>query len=382
MDAVYATAAAKYATRFTCPVFVSRSWIQSIANFPLISTISAELLANSEFIFVLHKDDLLIYDSALYAAALGRATPIYANEVYILFHIRSSEDIHDDIKAVYIKAAENFNKHIENKNYKTRFCAYVGDRTVLTETFFGRLIYVDSVDISVSPHIMSKGHWEQHVTRFLTDNLHNGDSFIDVGANCGYFTILAAHIVGQDGFVLGIEPQEKLAQMVKKSLSINGFERFSRIENCAVSAGHGEMKLSYKGDYLGDASLISFGDKETAYDIVKTEKLDDLVLRIESEVGRQIRPNLIKIDAEGFEESIWSGAHTILSGSPLKVIMEFSPLKYHKIGVDPGAFLDRIVSDGFAIHELLSDGKAIPISPKKREYIITKSDFTDLVLIR
>lgn len=382
MDDVFATAAAKYATRFTCPVFVSRSWIQSIANFPLISTISAELLANREFIFVLHKDDLLITDSAIYAAVLGRATPIYANEVYVLFHIRSSEDVHDDIKIVYIKAAESFNKQIKNKIDKTGFCTYVGDRTVLTETVFGRLIYVDSSDISISPHIMSKGYWEQHVTRFVTDNLHNGDSFIDVGANCGYFTILAAHIVGQDGFVLGIEPQQRLSQMAKKSLSINGFERFSRIENCAVSAEKAVMRLSYIGDYLGSASLISFGDKETAYDIVKSEKLDDLVLRIESETGRQIRPSLIKIDAEGFEESIWSGARTILSGSPLKVIMEFSPLKYRKIGVDPAAFLDRILSDGFAIHELLSDGKAIPISPEQREYILTKYDFTDLVLIK
>jgi methyltransferase, FkbM family len=382
MKDVFAVEAASYITTFTCPVFVSRSWPQSIANLPLISKIPTDLLANGEFVFVLHKDDLCINDFAIYAAALGRATPAYANEVYVLFDIRASEHDHDDIKSLYIKAADMSNKQISNESTKTNFCTYIGDRTVLTETVFGSLIYVDSSDISVSPHIMRNGLWEQHVTRFITENLHNGDSFIDIGANCGYFTILAAHIVGPDGFVLGIEPQHRLSQLVRKSLSINGFERFSKIENCAVSAEHGEMRLSYIGDYLGSASLISHGDKETTCEIVKSEPLEDLVLRIESEIGSKIRPRFIKIDAEGFEESIWLGARSILDSSPLNIIMEFSPLKYREIGVDPAAFLDRIIADGFIIHELRADGKAIRISPEQREYILNKSDFTDLVLIK
>jgi FkbM family methyltransferase len=378
----FATETAGHANGFPGPTFVSRSWPERVDGMAPIDRISSRLLGTGEFLFAMHKDDVCADDFAVYAAILGRATVAFANEVYVLFHVRAAEHDRNDVKSLYIRAAEARSSIPQTQPRNGHFCTYIGNNTLLTETYFGRKIYIDSSDISVTPHIAYEGRWEQHVTEFVIQNLRPGDIFVDIGANCGFFTVLASHVVGPAGFVLAIEPQKGLADLIRKTLLINGFDAFAKVKNLAVAAERGEMKLSHAADYLGSASLISFGTQETKVDTVQVEPLDDVISRLEVEIGRTVRPRMIKIDVEGFEPSVWHGSRSVLRRSPLTVILEFSPDKYRQIGIDPADFLDEIVATGFTVHELASDGRAIRVGAKQRTEIMTKPDFTDLVLTK
>lgn len=70
---------------------------------------------------------------------------------------------------------------------RTRQVWYVGKNTLLTETWFRRRIYLDSMDTSLTPTIARSGKWEPPVTDFLHSELKRGDLFMDIGPNCGFF---------------------------------------------------------------------------------------------------------------------------------------------------------------------------------------------------
>src|SRR6187431_1098616 len=95
------------------------------------------------------------------------------------------------IGSVFRRAERIANEgQVQPPQEKPRFCQYMGNNTLLTETYFGRKIYLDSEDLSLTPHIAYEGRWEPWVTEFFVREVGQGDVFIDIGANCGFFSIL------------------------------------------------------------------------------------------------------------------------------------------------------------------------------------------------
>src|SRR5579871_4793090 len=68
---------------------------------------------------------------------------------------------------------------------------YLGDHTLLIQTVFGHVMYVDSRDLSLTPHLFRQGYWELDVTRFFLGVVKPGMRVVEVGANVGYYTLLA-----------------------------------------------------------------------------------------------------------------------------------------------------------------------------------------------
>ena len=98
---------------------------------------------------------------------------------------------------------------------------YCGDHTALATAKWGDLIYVDTRDLSLAPHIMMFGDWEPWVTNCMADILqHNkGCTFYDVGANFGWFSLLAARLGAAR--VFAFEPNPRLAELFLKTMSVN-----------------------------------------------------------------------------------------------------------------------------------------------------------------
>src|SRR5258708_38672807 len=67
---------------------------------------------------------------------------------------------------------------------------YLGDHTLLTRTIFGHAIYLDSRDLSLTPHLFLQGYWEPEVTRFFLRIVKPRMHVVEVGANVGYYTLL------------------------------------------------------------------------------------------------------------------------------------------------------------------------------------------------
>ena len=77
-------------------------------------------------------------------------------------------------------------------------------------------------DQFVSRRIREEGIWEPYETSLLLSMLRPGDVFVDVGANIGYFSVLAASVVGDDGAVFAFEPDPDNFRLLRRNVALNG----------------------------------------------------------------------------------------------------------------------------------------------------------------
>lgn len=147
------------------------------------------------------------------------------------------------------------------------------------------------------------GASEVPVQGALVDHLAKGDVFYDIGANTGFFSLLAADRVGADGAVYAFEPVTENAEVVQKNANNNRFPHL-QVFRVAVGRNGGEAELLLS-DWDGGAALASSSVKSP--DICGSRKvtvapLDDLVRK------EKLRPpTLIKIDVEGVELEVLEG---------------------------------------------------------------------------
>lgn len=165
-----------------------------------------------------------------------------------------------------------------------------------------------------------------------------GDTVVDVGANKGDFTLLAADLVGVHGSVLSFEPNSTNLYWLHKSV-----ERSNRsnavIYDYALSDAEGTTNL-HLGDTSGTHSLIAcMGSRSTGTETVQTRTLDSVLN------GK--RADIIKIDVEGAEVATLKGSSNTL-GSARAVLVDIHPA----LGVNPSEVCALLNESGFSLYEL------------------------------
>ena len=97
-------------------------------------------------------------------------------------------------------------------------------------------MYVRLNDQFIGAAIARDKQYEPHVTRALRDTLGRGATFIDVGANIGYFALLAAKIVGPAGRVVAFEPNPANCDLLRRSIEANQFGTITLHQNAVAEA--------------------------------------------------------------------------------------------------------------------------------------------------
>src|SRR5688572_23436882 len=87
--------------------------------------------------------------------------------------------------------------------------AYMGDNTAIVRVLGKYIMWVDTTDIGITPHLSLNGYWESWITLAMARVLQPGWTCIDVGANHGYYTLIMADAVGPSGKVISIEPNPR-----------------------------------------------------------------------------------------------------------------------------------------------------------------------------
>jgi len=209
-------------------------------------------------------------------------------------------------------------------------------------TVMGHRMYVDRKD-SLSLAIF--GIYEPETTQLLEANLRPGDVVIDVGANIGWFTLLAARCVGDQGKVYAFEPDPSNFEILSKNVALNGYKNVVP-EQKAVSSSAGWVDLFLDEANLGGHSTIP---NENSKKLVRVEsiRLDDYPPII----GREI--NLIKMDVEGGEGNVLRGMPNLVGRNQrLSIITEFTPHSLAQSGYPPSEFLQTLTDFGFSIYEI------------------------------
>lgn len=215
----------------------------------------------------------------------------------------------------------------------------LSDDMVLCRVLGFLKLYADPEDRSISPHLMMEGFWEPRTTEVMVDLMRHGMVSVDVGANLGYFTLLMAVLGGERGRVLSFEPNPKVARRLRESLLLNGFENRVDFHQDVLGDTDGrEVHLLTTTDHPGGAHVTALQPDGPNFVKATMRRLDG--------VPGALDATLVKIDAEGMEESIWRGMTAMIAGQRLRyIIIEFSAAAY----ADGPGMLDEAEAAGFTI---------------------------------
>lgn len=141
-------------------------------------------------------------------------------------------------------------------------------------------------------HIMTSR--EPHLRRLLEAELHPGGTFVDGGANIGFYSLLAANRVGPNGQVLAFEMMPDTAAILRHHVEANQARQVAVCEN-ALSDRSGDLVVAtVKSGLHGQASIVA-GDMQGRDRVeVATTTLDDATLNLD-------RIDVLKLDLEGAE---------------------------------------------------------------------------------
>jgi FkbM family methyltransferase len=194
------------------------------------------------------------------------------------------------------------------------------EHAFVARTRFGFTIAGSTADL-IQRYVYFFGVWEPHLTDFIRRRLRRGDVFIDVGANIGYFSLLASTLVGEDGKVIAIEASPSIHRRLQENLERNRV-RNATVFHVAASDREGVLQIFNAGrDNCGASTTIASSGYELEAEVL-AKPLDDLVA-----AGDLERAKVIKIDVEGAEWSVITGMRRLLERAPgaLEIVIEITP---------------------------------------------------------
>jgi len=205
--------------------------------------------------------------------------------------------------------------------------------------------------------ILGEGRRDRGTTATLRRKIKTGMTVVDLGANIGVYTLLAASLVGKRGRVYAFEPDPVNYALLEKNVRENGY-RNVLCRQQAVSDTSGEALL-FKGEYGVSHSLSAFAGVNPGISrTVDTISLDDFF----REQGWP-PADFIKMNIEGWECFVIAGMTEVLHRSPrLKMILEFNPDLVKKLDVNPECYIKQLEDAGFMIQIIDEEKGLLPFN--------------------
>ncbi len=186
-------------------------------------------------------------------------------------------------------------------------------------------------DTIITPELIDRGVWEPRETRYLRTLLQAGQTFVDVGANVGYFSLLAARLLGPGGTVIAVEPEHRNLDLLHRNIARNHTETV-RVIPFAAAAEEVAMSLALDESNRGGHRLVASDDPQ-AGPSVRCVRLDDVLPE---------HVDVIKVDAQGYDHEVIEGLRRTLAANPRATLMvELSRFELNRRGVDPETVFRR-----------------------------------------
>lgn len=204
-----------------------------------------------------------------------------------------------------------------------------------------------------APMIAGREH-EPHVARVLRERLHTGDVVLDIGANIGVMSLLAAGLVGPSGRVIAVEPILQNRRLLARSAQASGYAQIELVA-AAASDARGEIDLQTHPTTSNAATFAAAGDRLRSQG-GRVERVPTVVL--DQELGALARLDLVKVDIAGMEPRALRGLQDNLSRLRPALLSEFHPWAIERAGGEtPLSYLRWLRELYPAIHVLERDGR-------------------------
>lgn len=251
----------------------------------------------------------------------------------------------------------------------------------------GCTFYVDVRDKLISRRLLGcipdSRVYEPQETEFIKSRLREGMTFVDIGANIGWFTILAAKAVGPAGKVISFEPEPANFRLLRRNISANALHNVLA-NNLAVVEQPKTLKLYLSSYNFGDHRIFD-SDDDSVQNAGRREhvltvggvSLDDYL------DGKRERIDVIKMDVQGAEYSVLQGMkQTLTANHRIVLLTEFWPAGMRMNNTRPEAYLEELRTLGFTIYELSPDGSPVPVPDDILGRLHERRDYANLVCYR
>lgn len=234
----------------------------------------------------------------------------------------------------------------------------------VASTIFGMKVKGNAKDI-IQQYIYYFGVWEPHLTRWISHRLEPGDTFVDVGANIGYYSLLASRLVGKGGTVVAIEASPTTFEELRVNLALNGVSNV-RAVNIAAAESAGTVGIYRGHEYNTGLTTILEGRGFDLECEVRSAPLSTILHADEACNAR-----LIKIDVEGAEWSVVAGMEPIINGGrpDLEIIIEVNADLLARDGKTADDLLRPFLEGGYHPYRVENDYSPlsyIPLPPEMR----------------
>lgn len=191
--------------------------------------------------------------------------------------------------------------------------------------------------------LLTVGRYEPELAATLRRLLRPGQVFADVGANEGYFSVLASRLVGSSGRVLAVEPQSRLQPVLRRNFALNHADNVT-ITAAVVSNDIGVAELNLAPSMnTGATSLI----RSTRYGLQR-ESVPALPLAEILTRAGLTTVDLLKLDIEGWEyEAILGSQDIFRQGRVRAITLELHPQHLEKRGLSITPIMEFLQAAGF-----------------------------------
>jgi len=199
------------------------------------------------------------------------------------------------------------------------------------------------------------GMYEKAETAFFLSYCRPGMTFLDIGANYGYYTALFLTRSGPGSRVIALEPDWQNFEFLQRTVAANKGQNVTCLQ-LAASDKAGKATLYRNLENRGDHRLYS-NDLASSTCEVETNTVDS-ILRMLAVDGI----DLIKMDVQGFEGRVLEGMkNTLAAATRLTLMTEFWPFGLRQSGADPARFLRTLEETGFTLFEIAGRGRLRPV---------------------
>jgi len=217
---------------------------------------------------------------------------------------------------------------IEHQVAPTAFSVQLGEEDVVRCRVGDVELLCDAADAAVTPGLRS-GEYEPHLTAVFERYCQPGMTVVDVGANLGYYALLASKLVGNSGKVVALEPNSENCRLLLSSMRLHGRRNVQLVPVAADAAtgwAYYSAHVGSNGGLIDDRDLLAHPGV-----VVPTFRLDDIV---EGPV------QFLKMDVEGAEGRVVRGATRIIERDRPIITTELKEEMLQRVsGISVAAYL-------------------------------------------
>lgn len=192
--------------------------------------------------------------------------------------------------------------------------------------------------------VLQDGLIEPDMSAWVREILRPGDSFVDLGGNEGWFSLLGGRAVGRKGTVLCVEPQERLWPVILRNFALNDLPQCRLVPYACGPEGRGEIAITPAVN-SGASGMTPHASRLAKRQTVLLKSLDWM-----REAYDLDQVHLLKVDIEGYElNALRSGEKTLASGRVRNVLMELHEPELRSMGQSSQEVLDLLARHGYKL---------------------------------